>query len=172
VLYYGGTHRSSSAILYGYPWVIKCYPIRVPLDPQLLSYTGTLGSSSAILYGYPWILNCYTIRVPLGAQVLYLNIYPILSKTKQNQLEALNRQMFRIIHSWYDATNYEISNLLKYKSIDKLSQAHWIKIVPTMLRTNPDVLCDFLQHKMYLLYIDEYYNTPLLLEEKRAIVST
>ncbi|CAM4987815.1 unnamed protein product, partial [Rotaria socialis] len=42
-----------------------------------------------------------------------LNIYPLLSISKQNKLEALNRQVFRSIHGWYDATNTEVSNLLK-----------------------------------------------------------
>jgi hypothetical protein len=100
-----------------------------------------------------------------------LNVYPILSKSKHNQLEALNRQMFRTIHRWFDATNDEILNLPKYKSIDKLTQLHWAKIIPTILSTNPSILCDFLQHKMYLLYIYEYYHNPALLKEKRAIVN-
>ena len=29
---------------------------------------------------------------------LLLNVYPLLSNTKQKHLEALNRQMYRIIH--------------------------------------------------------------------------
>ena len=99
-----------------------------------------------------------------------LNVYAILSNSKQNHLEALNRQMFRIIHHWFDATNDEISNLPKYKSIDKLTQTHFTKLIPTIIRTNLSVLCDFLQHKMYLLFIYEYYNNPLLLKEKRTIV--
>ncbi len=79
--------------------------------------------------------------------------------------------MFRTIYCWYHATNDEISHLPKYKSIDKLTQTHWSKIILTVLRTNPAVLCDFLQHKMYLLYIYEYYNNFLLLKEKRSIVN-
>ncbi|CAM4817219.1 unnamed protein product [Rotaria magnacalcarata] len=99
-----------------------------------------------------------------------LNIYPIISRTKQNHLEAINRKMFRTIHHWYDATNDEISNLPKYKSINKLTQVHWNKILLTILRINPAVLCEYIQHKMYLLYIYEYYNNPILLKEKRSIV--
>ena len=100
-----------------------------------------------------------------------LNVYPILPNSKRNHLEAFNRQMFRIIHHWFDATNDEISNLPKYKSIDKLTQSHFTKFIPTIITTNPSVICDFLQHKMYLLYIYEYYNNPLLLKEKRTIVN-
>lgn len=100
-----------------------------------------------------------------------LNIYPILSKSKQKHVEAVKRQMFRTIHYWHDATNNEILHLPKYKSIDNLTQTHWSKIVRTIIRTNPSVLCDFLQHKMYLLYMDEYYHNPLLLKEKREIVN-
>ncbi len=33
------------------------------------------------------------------------------------------------------------------------------------------MLGDFLQYKMYLLYISEYYNNPTLLKEKRKIVN-
>jgi hypothetical protein len=100
-----------------------------------------------------------------------LNIYPILSKTKQNHLEALNRQIFRTIHCWHDASNIEISHLPKYKSIDHLSQTHWKKLLGTIMRSNPAILNDFLQHKLYLLYVYEYYNNPDLLKEKREMVN-
>ncbi len=100
-----------------------------------------------------------------------LNVYPILAKSKKGKLEALNRQIYRNIHHWFDATNDEITNLPKFKSVDTLTQIHWSKIIPTIIRTNPSILCDFLQHKMYLLYIYEYYNNPELLEEKRKIVT-
>lgn len=100
-----------------------------------------------------------------------LNIYPILSKSKQNHLEALNRQMFRLIHYWYDALNTEIMHLPKYKSLDNLTQSHWSKITQTIIRTNPSVLSDYIQHKMYVLYMSEYYQNPALLKEKRAIVN-
>jgi hypothetical protein len=98
-----------------------------------------------------------------------LNIYPLLSISKQNKLEALNRQVFRSIHGWYDATNIEVSNLCKYKTIDELTQVHWVKLIGTILRTNPSVIGDFIQHKMYLLYIQEYFKNPNLLKEKQKI---
>ncbi len=79
--------------------------------------------------------------------------------------------MFRTIHRWYHTTNDEIPRLPKCKSIDKLTQTHWSKIILIVLRTNPAVFSDFLQHKMYLLYIYEYYNHFLLLKEKRSILN-
>ena len=100
-----------------------------------------------------------------------LNIYPILAKKKQEHFEALNRQIFRKMHLWYDATVDEINNLPKYKSIGKLTHAHRTRLVPAILGTNPAVLCDLLQHKMYLLYIYEYYHNPVLLKEKRTIMN-
>ncbi|CAF4167609.1 unnamed protein product [Rotaria magnacalcarata] len=36
-----------------------------------------------------------------------LDIHPILSSSKKQQLEALNRKIFRIINRWYDAANDE-----------------------------------------------------------------
>jgi hypothetical protein len=127
--------------------------------------------------------HSFCLKEMLGAEdfcgVLYirshyqslLNIYPVLLKSKQNHLEAINRQVFKTIHGWYDATNIKISHLPKYKTIDNLTQKHWTKIVHTIIRTNSSVLDDFLEYKMYLLYISEYYNNPTLLKEKRKIVS-
>ncbi len=84
-----------------------------------------------------------------------LNIFPLLTRTKKNQLEALNRKTFRTIHRWYDATNDEITALPIYKSIQLLTQLHFGKLLSTIIRSNPSVIADFIQHKLYLLYLRE-----------------
>jgi len=98
-----------------------------------------------------------------------LNIFPILSTTKQKQLEALNRQIFRTIHRWYDARNIEIENLPKFKPISSLVDLHWNKLINTILRTNPSIIEDFLQHKLSILYLREYLTNPSLITERRNI---
>ncbi|CAF3948685.1 unnamed protein product [Rotaria sp. Silwood1] len=62
-----------------------------------------------------------------------LNIYPNLTPSKQNQLEGLNRKIFRVMQQWFDATNIEIENLPKYQSISKLTFKHWDKLIHTIL---------------------------------------
>ena len=57
-----------------------------------------------------------------------LNFFPVLSLSKQKQLEGINRSIFRTIHQSYDARNIEIENLPKYKSIMKLTDMHWDKL--------------------------------------------
>ena len=99
-----------------------------------------------------------------------LDIYPILSSTKKQQLEALNRKIFRIINRWYDATNDEIINLPIYKSIELLTQLHFTKLLSTIIRSNPSVIADFIEQKLYLVYLKEYYLNPALVKEKRKIV--
>jgi hypothetical protein len=96
-----------------------------------------------------------------------LSIYPVLSRTKQQQLEALNRQIFRVVHRWFDARNDEIINLPTYKSIEKLSQNYFTKLLSTITQTNPNVMAEFIQHKMYLLYLNQYLTDPTLIKEKR-----
>ncbi|CAF4887354.1 unnamed protein product [Rotaria socialis] len=95
-----------------------------------------------------------------------LNIYPLLSISKQNKLEALNRQVFRSIHGWYDATNTEVSNLCKYKTIDELTQVHWVKLIGTILRTNPSTKLPKLKYFSLISYnYTSYYDDlvcPLL----------
>jgi hypothetical protein len=98
-----------------------------------------------------------------------LNIYPILSACKQKQLEAMNRQISRVINRWYEAKNIEIENLPKYKSIVELVYAHWDKLTRTIIKTNPSVIEDFLQHKLAIIYLQEYFTNPVLLQEKRKI---
>jgi hypothetical protein len=100
-----------------------------------------------------------------------LNIYPILSRNKQQQMESLNRRIFRTIHRWYDATNDEITHLPAYKSIELLTQIHFTKLLSTIIRTNPSIIADFIQHKLYLLFLREYFLNPVLLKEKQAIVT-
>ncbi|CAF1674458.1 unnamed protein product [Rotaria magnacalcarata] len=97
------------------------------------------------------------------------NIYPILTVNKQKQLEAMNRQIFRKIHQWSDATNIEIESLPKYKSFTELADTHWDNLTSTILRTNPRVLEDFLQHKLSIIYLKEYFTNPALAKEKRSI---
>jgi hypothetical protein len=98
-----------------------------------------------------------------------LNIYPILTSTKQKQLETVNRKIFRIIHRWFDARNVGIENLPNYQSISKLTYKHWDKLIQTILGTNPSIIEDFLQHKLSILYINEYLSNPELTKEKRKI---
>jgi hypothetical protein len=100
-----------------------------------------------------------------------LNLYPILSRSKQHQLEALNRKkIFRIVNRWHDATNIEVTNLPAYKSIEHLTQIHYVKLCTTIIRSNPSIISDYIQHKLYLLLLKEYFVNPFLLKEKRTIV--
>ncbi|CAF3561492.1 unnamed protein product [Rotaria socialis] len=98
-----------------------------------------------------------------------LNIYPIISHTKQQQMEALNRKIFRIIHKWHVATNDEITNLPAYKTTEVLTQVHFTKLLSTILRTNPSVIADVIQQKLYRLFLREYFLNPVLKKEKQAI---
>jgi hypothetical protein len=98
------------------------------------------------------------------------NIYPVLSRTKQQQLESLNRKIFRIINRWHDATNDEITNLPTYKSIELLTQIHYTKLLTTIMRSNPTVIADFIQQKLYLMFLREYFLNPALLKEKQKMV--
>ena len=98
-----------------------------------------------------------------------LNIYPVLTENKQKQLENLNRQVFRIIDQWLDARNIEIESLPKYRSIGQLIHRHWNNLINTILDTNPSITQDFLQHKMGILYLDEYLSNPGLANERKRI---
>ena len=67
-----------------------------------------------------------------------LNIFPILSCTRKQQLEAMNRKIFRSIHRWFDATNDEISNVPGFKTIDSLTKVHFAKLLNTVYTYKPN----------------------------------
>ena len=99
-----------------------------------------------------------------------LFIFPILSFSKQQQLEALNRRTHRIISGWHDATNDEISNVPSYKSLQHLTKLNFNNLLKSIERSNPGILADYLQHKMHLLYLREYYLNPSLRKQKKSMV--
>ena len=99
-----------------------------------------------------------------------LTIFPELSPHKQNQIEALNRQIHRATNQWHDARNTEIEALYKYQSIAKLTEKHWGKLAVTILRTNPGVVEDFLKHRKSILYLRDYLTNLALTEERRSIL--
>lgn len=92
---------------------------------------------------------------------LLLNIFPILSNTKQ-QLEAYNRKIHRSILGWHDASNDEITSVPGYKSIATLTKLHFNKILIKIEHINPSIINDYLQHKMHLMYLREYFLNPRL----------
>ncbi|CAF0895753.1 unnamed protein product [Adineta ricciae] len=98
-----------------------------------------------------------------------LNVYPILSPSKQKSLEGFNRKIYRTMHLWFDARNIEIEHLPTYQSISNLVNKHWDKLSATILRTNPDIIEDFLQHKLSILYMREYLTNPTLSDKRKKI---
>jgi hypothetical protein len=98
-----------------------------------------------------------------------LNIFPILAINKIQQLEAMNRQMFRIMHGWYDSSNVEVELLPKYRTMAELATTHWEKLKEAIIRTNPSILQDFLQHKLAIVYLKDYFTILALKNEKRKI---
>ena len=81
----------------------------------------------------------------------------------------MNRKIFRIIHRWYDATNDETNNLPTFKSMEVLTQTHFKKLLSSIILSNPSTIADYLQHKLYIVFLNEYYTNPVLLKQKREI---
>ena len=85
------------------------------------------------------------------------------------QLEALNRQVFRVAYQWHDARNIEIEALPCYKPVSHLTGKHWQRLINTIHLTNPDVIADFLQHKLSIVYLCEYLTNASLAKERKNI---
>ena len=98
-----------------------------------------------------------------------LNVFPALSQSNQQQLESRNRQVFRYMHYWPDATNLEIESLPDFSSFRDLCNKHWVNLINTIRRTSPSVLEDLIQHKLSALYMNEYLTNRTLTKERKEI---
>jgi len=67
----GINHKSSSPILWRYPWTLKSYILTVPSGPSVLYFQGALGSLNPIFWRYPCVLKYSILTVALSPQVLY-----------------------------------------------------------------------------------------------------
>ncbi|CAF1161318.1 unnamed protein product [Rotaria sordida] len=115
---------------------------------------------------------------PNPMNITYQQLYRIITSLKKKnssanykkkQIEGFNRQIYRIMHNWYDARSIEIEHLPKYRSIEELSRIHWNKLTCTILATNPSVIEDFLRHKLSIIYLNEYLSNPSLIKQRREI---
>lgn len=99
-----------------------------------------------------------------------LNIYAIIAVTKQRKLEGLNRGVFRTVNQWYDTRNIEIEHLPKYHSAATPTSVYWSKLITTMLARNLEVIEDFLQNKLALVFLQEYLHNPALAKGRKKIL--
>ena len=53
--------------------------------------------------------------------------------------------------------------------MEALTQTHFNKLLPSITRSNPSIIADYLQHKLYILFLNEYYTNPALRKQKREI---
>lgn len=80
-------------------------------------------------------------------QQAYL-LYPLLSTTAQESLEAKNRSLFRLIFRWYDARNDEINWLPRFKNIRLRAREYLEKFVAKARIITPELFEMFEQHKL------------------------
>ena len=100
-----------------------------------------------------------------------LNIYPVLAHNKQQQMEALNRRIYRVIHRWPDARNNEVMNFPSYKSIEMHTRKFFDKVMNATLTSNPMVIEDYMQFKMYRMYLSEYIDNPLRTKDRGSTMN-
>ena len=100
-----------------------------------------------------------------------LNIYPVLAHNKQQQMEALNRRIYRVIHRWPVARNNEVMNFPSYKSIEMHTRKFFDKVINATLTSNPMVIEDYMQFKMYRMYLSEYIDNPLRTKDRGSTMN-
>jgi hypothetical protein len=96
------------------------------------------------------------------------NLRDIINAQLSKEQTHIDRNLIQLHR--HDATNDEKTNLPIFKSIELLTQIHYTKLLTTIMRSNPTVIADFIQQKLYLMFLREYFLNPAPLKEKQKIV--
>ena len=102
---------------------------------------------------------------------MVLNRYRIIAHIKQQPIESSNCNIFRIIYRWHDVTNNEIIHVASYKSIELLFHINVTKLLSRIICTNPTIITYYIQHRLYILFVREYFLHLTLLKEKQSIIT-
>jgi hypothetical protein len=91
-------------------------------------------------------------------QMIYA-VWPRLSVSSIEKIEAKNRQLFRLIHNWWDATNDEVRWLPNYERAESKAQRFLRRFIDKAATISPEFFEDYILGKampMYLrMHIDE-----------------
>ena len=85
-------------------------------------------------------------------QLIYV-VWPLLSTSCINQVEATNRQISRLIHKWFDASNDEVRWLPHYQTAESKAQRFLRRFIDKAESVTPELFDDYILGKAMLMYL-------------------
>ena len=84
-------------------------------------------------------------------QMMYA-VWPMLSISSIEKIEAKNRQLSRLIHNWWDATNDEVRWLPNYQAAESKAQRCLQRFIDKAEKISPELFEDYILGKTMLLW--------------------
>jgi hypothetical protein len=80
-------------------------------------------------------------------------VWPLLSISSIEKIEAKNRQLSRLIHNWSDATNDEVRWLPNYKTAESKAQRFLRRFIDKAEKISPELFEDCILSKAMPIYL-------------------
>lgn len=94
-------------------------------------------------------------------QMMYL-IWPLLSTTTIGKIEAKNRQLYRVVHHWWDARNQEITSLPNFETLTTKAQRFLRRFLDKITIVLPELFDDYILAKAMPMYMRMHRNAPFI----------
>jgi hypothetical protein len=85
-------------------------------------------------------------------QLLY-TIWPLLSVSTIETIEAANRQIYRLIYNWWDARNDEIKSLLAYQTAATRAERFLRPFIDKVKTVSPELFEQYILTKVMPMYL-------------------
>jgi hypothetical protein len=85
-------------------------------------------------------------------QMIYV-VWPTLSISSTEKIKAKNRQLSRLIHNWWDATNDEVQWLPKYETAELKAQRFRWRFIDKSETISPELFEDYILGKAMPMYL-------------------
>ena len=96
-------------------------------------------------------------------QIMYV-VWPMLSLSSIEKIEAKNRQLSRLIHNWWDAINDEVRWLPNYETAESKVQRFLRRFIDKSETISPELFEDYILDKAMLMYLRMHIDEQLLID--------
>jgi hypothetical protein len=91
-------------------------------------------------------------------------VWPMLSLSSIEKIKAKNRQLSRLIHNWWDATNEEVRWLSNYETVESKAQRFLRRFIDKSETISPELFEDYILDKAMPMYLRMHIEEQALID--------
>ncbi|CAF1248104.1 unnamed protein product, partial [Didymodactylos carnosus] len=129
---------------------------KIKTNTPMITYVAQSKTSS--YHARTLIFNAYVLPY---FQQLY-SIYPLLPDSTKDKIEARNRQVYRVINRWYDATNDEIKLTHRFETITDRAKKILRNFINKAHTVIPELFEKYTQSGSMQMYLQMHNQSPFI----------